>query len=66
MAQLHRALYIGVWRVTTPTGGLADRVVDTTEQTPLTSDLRQAPQQELFKTTRLFDLAEHQFDHLFS
>ena len=41
-------------------------IVGTADQTPLTSDLRQAPQQELPKATRLFDLAEHGFNHLLS
>jgi len=34
------------------------------DHTPLTGDLRQAPQQELSEAPRLFDLTTHGFDHL--
>jgi len=39
-------------------------IVGTADQTPLTGDLRLAPQQELSESASLFDLTKHGFDHL--
>lgn len=55
-----------VLRASSSRSGQFQHVMSTADQTPLTGDLRHAPQQELPEATRLFDLATQGFDHLFS
>src|SRR5574338_1359629 len=53
-----------VLRASSSRSGQFQQVVGTADETPLTGDLRQAPQQELSEAASLFDLAKHGFDHL--
>ncbi len=46
--------------------GEFQHVVRTADQTPLTGDLRQAPEQELPEAAPVFDLAKHGFHYLLS